>query len=660
MGLSRLDSQDIEMHLILTEILIADIAEILDSTGTFVKIAGDTMTGDLNLDTNLNLVTTTATEGIINVNSTPFIHSFGTASTYFGLSAGNLTNTASSNLGLGANSLKSVTTGGFNVGLGKDSLQDLTTSFNNLGIGTRSLMKVTTGTGSNVGVGVSTMEALTTGIRNTAVGHTALFGILGNLNTSIGWRSGRFVETGANNVFIGALAGTGASGHDKSGDVFIGFSAGQNELGSNLLYIANSNTATPLIKGDFSANTLIFNANVTIGVGAAGVDYTLTFNGESDDGVITYDEDNNLFNLADTGITTTGNLVVNAVYISTTVDALFALDSQPDDVGSGVGIGHKMISSKGGDKTGPDTSITGDAGGGFTMTSGVGGEVSGATTLGQGGAGGTFSMTGGVGGVGSSTDTSAANQGGAGGGFSMTGGVGGVATVSNTGENDGGVGGAFQGIGGKGGAADNGSGDFAGGGGFARLRGGIGGTSTGGTPGLGGDVLLEGGQGGVGGVGVGGDVTLNSGIGIGGDHGKIELAIGNSIVAVYLANRNGLHFRDDKALILGTGLDSSIFYNNTNLIIDPDLVGSGRVLIGATGDDDMLLNDIEIDGDLNHDGSNIGFYGTTPAAQSSAYTRNATIVEDRTLLASASATTLNNNNVLAALIADLQAIGLIA
>lgn len=42
---------------------------------------------------------------------------------------------------------------------------------------------------------------------------------------------------------------------------------------------------------------------------------------------------------------------------------------------------------------------------------------------------------------------------------------------------------------------------------------------------------------------------------------------------------------------------------------------------------------------------------------SAAYTRDAVIVEDRTLLASASATTINNNNVLAALIADLQTAG---
>jgi len=53
------------------------------------------------------------------------------------------------------------------------------------------------------------------------------------------------------------------------------------------------------------------------------------------------------------------------------------------------------------------------------------------------------------------------------------------------------------------------------------------------------------------------------------------------------------------------------------------------------------------------DGSNL-FLLPAPITASAAYTRNAAIVEDRTLLASASATIINNNNVLAALIADLQ------
>jgi len=148
----------------------------------------------------------------------------------------------------------------------------------------------------------------------------------------------------------------------------------------------------------------------------------------------------------------------------------------------------------------------------------------------------------------------------------------------------------------------------------------------------------------------------------------IQLGEGTNAVAESMQILNNLSMRgtgdiwhdgDDVGSVYGEGQDAEIIYNGTNLVIDPDLVGSGRVYIGATGDDDLLLNDIEIDGDLNHDGTNIGFYGTAPAAQSAAYTRNATIVEDRTLLASASATTLNNNNVLAALIADLQAIGIL-
>ncbi len=73
---------------------------------------------------------------------------------------------------------------------------------------------------------------------------------------------------------------------------------------------------------------------------------------------------------------------------------------------------------------------------------------------------------------------------------------------------------------------------------------------------------------------------------------------------------------DNVPLKFGLGRDASIYWNTANLIIDPDLLTPGtRLLIGATGDDDMLLNDIEIDGALNHDGFTVGFYGTTPIAQ---------------------------------------------
>jgi hypothetical protein len=110
-------------------------------------------------------------------------------------------------------------------------------------------------------------------------------------------------------------------------------------------------------------------------------------------------------------------------------------------------------------------------------------------------------------------------------------------------------------------------------------------------------------------------------------------------------------------LIFGAGFDANIFYDGSNLIIDPDLVGSGRVLIGTTGDDDMLLNDIEIDGALDHDGSTVGFFGTAPAAQAAAYTPS-NVSTDRSY--DADATTLDEiADVLGTLIADLQSYGLL-
>ena len=117
--------------------------------------------------------------------------------------------------------------------------------------------------------------------------------------------------------------------------------------------------------------------------------------------------------------------------------------------------------------------------------------------------------------------------------------------------------------------------------------------------------------------------------------------------------------------------DTAVGYQHNTSVLDKDTftagalhsiwtdAGADKIMTLSPGGDLFVLGDIEIDGDIDHDGSNVGFYGTAPVAQSAAYTRDATVVEDRTLLASASATTINNNNVLAALIADIQATGLL-
>lgn len=81
-----------------------------------------------------------------------------------------------------------------------------------------------------------------------------------------------------------------------------------------------------------------------------------------------------------------------------------------------------------------------------------------------------------------------------------------------------------------------------------------------------------------------------------------------------------------------------------------------RAVIEAAGNI-RIVNALEIDGDLNHDGSNIGFYGTAPAAQSSAYTPT-NVSTDRSYDADATSTE-ELADVLGTLIADLQNIGLI-
>lgn len=110
-------------------------------------------------------------------------------------------------------------------------------------------------------------------------------------------------------------------------------------------------------------------------------------------------------------------------------------------------------------------------------------------------------------------------------------------------------------------------------------------------------------------------------------------------------------------LVFGAGFDANIFYNGTDLIIDPDLAGGGRVLIGLTGNNDLLLNNIEIDGALNHDGSTVGFFGKTPAVQAAAYTPS-NVTADRAY--DANSTTIDElADVLGTLIADLQNYGLV-
>jgi len=174
-------------------------------------------------------------------------NSTGNYNTASGFEALNSNTTGSGNTANGYQALKSNTTGGANVAAGYGALADNMDGDNNTAIGVGAL-------GSN-----------TTGNENTSFGHWAsYYNTTGNYNVGIGKSSNFYNQEGSKNTIIGYEAGKGASTHNKSGNVFLGYKAGFNEIGDNKLYIENSNSSTPLIWGDFENDTVRINGTLNV------------------------------------------------------------------------------------------------------------------------------------------------------------------------------------------------------------------------------------------------------------------------------------------------------------------------------------------------------------------------------------------------------------
>ncbi len=228
--------------------------------------------------------TTTAVTGVIFKGAVRFIHNFqhptgGGAvpvgqNTFVGVNAGNFTTGstatetfhASRNVGVGQSALELNTIGYDNMAMGRSALQFNTEGYQNTAMGTAALAASTTGF-NNIAVGYNSLILNIGGKWNVAIGSFALQNNTeGIRNVAIGHNTGSGITTGDNNTFLGGFI-TGLAAN-LSGSVFVGFQAGSNETVDNKLYIANSNTTTPLIHGLFSGA----GAGVTIhSQNAAGV-----------------------------------------------------------------------------------------------------------------------------------------------------------------------------------------------------------------------------------------------------------------------------------------------------------------------------------------------------------------------------------------------------
>ena len=172
----------------------------------------------------------------------------GGSSVFLGTNSGtNDDGTDNRNTGLGQGALAAVSNGQYNVGIGYASLKNISTGIGNVSIGLNSLFSSISGN-YNIALGQGSQYYLTDGKNNIAIGFQA------NINNS----------SGQDNTIIGHLAGGGGSSHSKSGNVFLGFSAGFNETSDNKLYIENSSSASPLIWGDFTADSVKINGGLEV------------------------------------------------------------------------------------------------------------------------------------------------------------------------------------------------------------------------------------------------------------------------------------------------------------------------------------------------------------------------------------------------------------
>ena len=207
----------------------------------------------------------------------------------------------------GTNAGYSITTGYSNIILGYNASYNITSGFQNILIGNENSYNLLSGY-NNIAIGSYSSFENIDGYHNITLGiYSGFSNTIGNNNINIGSDSNYFNEEGSNNTIIGYQSGRGTSVHNKYGNVFIGYKAGYNELSSNKLYIANTDTASPLIGGDFDSSQLYINDTVGINTNEPRRNLDI-FNNLNPQIRLTHTTDTNFVDLQSDSF---GNLILN-------------------------------------------------------------------------------------------------------------------------------------------------------------------------------------------------------------------------------------------------------------------------------------------------------------------------------------------------------------
>lgn len=211
---------------------------------------------------------------------TGYSNTTGYRNIFIGDSVGRSNTVGFRNIIIGNNATQSATASNFreNIMIGDSTGYNITgssASEYNIFIGNRTGRSATQST-NNLYIGHRTGDRNLTNSGNVFLGSSSGRDTRGDFNTFVGYLSGREDSTGVNNVFVGKSCGMESgssystylgfeSGRKSEGNynVFIGYQAGYSETSSNKLYVDNSNTATPLIYGNFSSNQVTINTSLS-------------------------------------------------------------------------------------------------------------------------------------------------------------------------------------------------------------------------------------------------------------------------------------------------------------------------------------------------------------------------------------------------------------
>jgi len=183
------------------------------------------------------------------------------------------------NVGLGTNSLSSITSASNNIGIGANSLKSTTSGVYNIAIGTSTLNSVINGS-HNIAIGANSLYNTTTGIYNIAIGSMAMsINNTGSFNSALGCSAGQLYSNNMYSVYLGAYSKSQAD--NQTNQIVIGYNAIGN--GSNTVTLGNDNITGTILKGNVGIGTATptqaLNVVGRIGVSPSGTGSDEGYNG---------------------------------------------------------------------------------------------------------------------------------------------------------------------------------------------------------------------------------------------------------------------------------------------------------------------------------------------------------------------------------------------